>query len=95
MTGRGGGGGAAAPSARRPPSRAPALPTSFYDRPAEIVARELLGATLVCRTTSGISAGRIVETEAYLGPHDPACHAAAGLTPRTRILYGPPGMAYV
>jgi DNA-3-methyladenine glycosylase len=78
---------------RRP--RAPALPVSFYDRPAEVVARELLGTTLVCRTDDGIAAGRIVETEAYLGPHDPACHAAAGVTSRTRILYGPPGVAYV
>jgi DNA-3-methyladenine glycosylase len=77
---------------RRP--RAPALPVSFYDRPAEVVARELLGTTLVCRTDDGIAAGRIVETEAYLGPHDPACHAAAGVTSRTRILYGPPGVAY-
>lgn len=71
------------------------LPASFYDRPTEIVARELLGATLEHRTAQGRVRGRIVETEAYIGPEDPACHAAAGITPRTRTLYGPPGRAYV
>jgi DNA-3-methyladenine glycosylase len=55
----------------------------------------LLGAVLENRTTEGVVRGRIVETEAYLGPHDPACHAAAGLTERTRTLHGPPGTAYV
>ena len=72
-----------------------ALPLSFYDRETEIVARELLGAILECRTSSGVVAGRIVETEAYLGEHDAACHAAAGETGRTRWLYGPAGTAYV
>jgi len=67
----------------------------FYDRATEIVARELLGAVLEHRTVEGTVRGRIVETEAYLGPDDPACHAAAGLTERTRILHGPPGHAYV
>ena len=67
----------------------------FYDRATEIVARELLGAVLEHRTGEGTVRGRIVETEAYLGPDDPACHAAAGLTERTRILHGPPGHAYV
>ena len=67
----------------------------FYDRATELVARELLGAVLEHRTAEGTVRGRIVETEAYLGPHDPACHAAAGLTERTRILHGPPGHAYV
>ena len=85
----------AAPTARR--SRiGKALPPSFYDRETEIVSRELLGAVLWCRSGEGIAAGRIVETEAYLGEHDPACHAAGpGLTDRTRPLYGAPGIAYV
>jgi len=71
------------------------LPRSFYDRDTELVARELLGAVLWCRSSDGVAAGRIVETEAYVGEHDGACHAAAGLTQRTRWLYGPPGIAYV
>lgn len=72
-----------------------ALPRSFYDRDTAIVARELLGAILECESPEGTTAGRIVETEAYLGEHDPACHAAAGLTSRTTPLYGAPGTAYV
>ncbi|HTL94129.1 MAG TPA: DNA-3-methyladenine glycosylase [Gemmatimonadaceae bacterium] len=71
------------------------LPRSFYDRDTELVARELLGAVLWCASPDGVAAGRIVETEAYLGEHDGACHAVAGLTQRTRWLYGPPGIAYV
>jgi len=71
------------------------LPASFYARETEVVARELLGCILECRGPRGITRGRIVETEAYLGEHDPACHAAAGRTTRTDPLYGPPGTAYV
>ena len=84
----------AAPTARRSRFGA-ALPVAFYDRPTEIVARELLGAVIECRTDDGVTRARIVETEAYTGPDDPACHAAAGLTPRTEHLFGPPGMSYV
>ena len=84
----------AAPTARRSRLGAP-LAVPFYDRPTELVARELLGAVIECRTPQGITRGRIVETEAYLGPDDPACHAAAGLTARTQHLFGPPGLAYV
>ena len=75
--------------------RVAALPHEFYERPTEIVARELLGAVLECRTPQGIASGRIVETEAYVGEHDLACHAAAGRTARTEPLYGAPGIAYV
>lgn len=72
------------------------LPISFYDRDTVQVARDILGCLLCRRETDGTySYGRIVETEAYVGESDPACHAAAGYTPRTRVLYGRPGRAYV
>ena len=71
------------------------LPASFYDRETEIVAREMLGTVLECDTGQGIASGIIVETEAYLGEHDLACHAAAGRTARTEHLYGAPGISYV
>lgn len=83
-----------AASARRSLSRA-VLPKAFFARDTEVVARELLGAILECRTPEGIASGRIVETEAYVGEHDLACHAAAGRTQRTAPLYSEPGIAYV
>lgn len=73
----------------------PPLASTFYDRATEQVARDLLGAELECTTPDGVTRARIVETEAYLGPHDEACHAVAGLTSRTRDLFGPPGLSYV
>jgi DNA-3-methyladenine glycosylase len=71
------------------------LPVAFYDRDPRIVARELLGAVLASDTPDGCAAGIVVETEAYLGADDPACHAVAGRTTRTWHLFGPPGTAYV
>jgi DNA-3-methyladenine glycosylase len=72
-----------------------AFPPAFYDRDPRLVARALLGAVLECRTADGLVAGRVVETEAYLGAEDPGCHAVVGRTRRTWHLFGPPGRAYV
>lgn len=73
----------------------PKLPVSFYSRPALDVASDLLGKVLVRRLGRRNLSGKIVETEAYVGPHDLACHAAKGHTPRTSVMFGPPGRAYV
>ena len=71
------------------------LPREFYDRDTTMVAKELLGKYLFY-TVNGIErVGKIVETEAYLGPHDLAAHSAKGLTPRTKVMFGAPGHAYV
>ena len=71
------------------------LARRFYDRGTLTVAADLIGKVLVHRTRSGVAAGVIVETEAYIGESDPACHAAPGPTKRNEPLYGPPGVAYV
>ena len=75
--------------------RGKVLARDFYDRETELVARDMLGTVLECQTEDGVASGIIVETEAYLGEHDLACHAAAGRTARTEHLYGPPGISYV
>ena len=75
------------------------LQRAFFEEPPERVAPRLLGKLLVSRTAAGILAGRIVEVEAYLGPHnqppDPAAHTYRGPTPRNAVIFGPAGHAYV
>jgi DNA-3-methyladenine glycosylase len=71
------------------------VPQDFYARPTLDVARDLLGTVLVHRAPEGVTAGMIVEVEAYIGETDPACHAAPGPTARNAPLYGKPGHAYV
>ena len=71
------------------------LPREFYDRNALEVAPALLGCLLARRDGRRVRLARIVETEAYVGEHDLACHAKAGRTPRTDPMFGEPGHAYV
>lgn len=71
------------------------LAHSFFNRSAERVARELVGAYLVRRVRGKTCRYRITETEAYVGPHDFACHASKGRTKRTEVMFGPPGRWYV
>lgn len=82
-------------SARRP--LADAIRASWYARPAELVARDLLGAIITSTIDGMVTSARIVETEAYLGPHDDASHAAEriGRTQRNDAMYGTPGIAYI
>jgi DNA-3-methyladenine glycosylase len=71
------------------------LPRDFYARDTVIVAQELLGKYLVRVTGAVERVARIVEVEAYLGPHDLAAHSSKGRTQRTAVMFGPPGHAYV
>ena len=74
---------------------APRLAREFFSRDPITVARQLLGNLLIRRQGRTLLAGRVVETEAYLGLEDPAAHAFNGRTPRNAVLFGPPGHAYV
>jgi DNA-3-methyladenine glycosylase len=78
------------------PQQLPApLPRDFYDRPTDLVARELIGCLIVRVDGELLRIGRIVEAEAYLGERDRAAHSWRGRTKRTEVMYGPPGHAYV
>jgi DNA-3-methyladenine glycosylase len=71
------------------------LPHTFYEQTTIDVARQLLGKYLIRKHPDADTIGRIVETEAYVGPHDLACHAAKGRTARTEVMFGRAGHAYV
>lgn len=71
------------------------LPLSFFTPEADIVAQALLGQHLIIRQKGRLQRSRIVETEAYLGTQDLACHAAKGRTQRTEVMFGPAGIVYV
>jgi DNA-3-methyladenine glycosylase len=71
------------------------LPIDFYTQSALKTARDLIGKLLVRRYHGHLIAGVIIEAEAYQGEEDLGCHAKAGLTPRTKVMYGPPGHAYI
>jgi DNA-3-methyladenine glycosylase len=73
----------------------PRIERQFFNRPTLLVARELLGTRLVRLEGGERTAGLIIETEAYIGEEDLGCHASAGYTPRTQVMFGPPGHAYV
>ena len=71
------------------------LTSAFFERPTLIVARALIGCVLVSDRADGVTTGRIVETEGYCGPTDPASHAAKTRGGRVSVMWGPPGIAYV
>lgn len=71
------------------------LPRAFFARETRLVARALLGQVVVHQSAEGLTAGRIVETEAYLGPNDPASHAAARRKERIQVMWSDPGVAYI
>jgi DNA-3-methyladenine glycosylase len=71
------------------------LPPEYFSRPAQLLARELLGAAILRRFAGEERRYVITETEAYLGPHDLACHSARGRTARTETMFGPPGTLYI
>lgn len=71
------------------------LPRDFYNRDTIQVAQELLGCYLVHHIQGIERIGKIVEVEAYLGSHDLASHSSKGVTPRTEVMFGPPGYAYI
>ena len=71
------------------------MPRTFYERDALTVARDLIGCVFVHRTSRGDIGVRLVETEAYRGRLDPGSHGYRGLTPRTEVMFGPPGRLYV
>jgi DNA-3-methyladenine glycosylase len=75
--------------------KSPVFPRTFYERSTLLVARELLGARLIRIHEGARLTGIITECEAYIGENDLACHAKAGRTKRTTVMYGPPGHAYV
>jgi DNA-3-methyladenine glycosylase len=81
--------------ATRPSGLMQQVPQDFYNRDPRRVARALLGKLLIRKNPTGILAGRIVETEAYLGKGDLASHSARGRTERNAVMFGPPGYAYV